>query len=174
MAQDLPATRPIWEAAPEKRTPADWAFQWLWDQPEVAVTLSGMSTLEQVQQNIEAADKAKIGQLGASELGMFEKAKEAIEAKSPIPCTRCEYCMPCPNGVNIPRNLDLYNEVAMYEDIKGSRFVYNNFVGETERAANCIQCDECLEKCPQNIQISSWMPVIEDVLGKNQDFVPSL
>jgi uncharacterized protein len=174
LAQDLPATRPIWEIAPEKRTPADWAFQWLWNQPEVAVTLSGMSTLEQVKQNIESADKAKIGQFGKKELGMFMLAKEAIESRSPIPCTRCEYCMPCPNGVNIPRNFDVYNEVAMYEDIQASRFMYNNLLGEAERAAQCIQCDECLDKCPQHIQISDWMPVIEEVLGKNQDFVASL
>jgi predicted aldo/keto reductase-like oxidoreductase len=174
LAQDLPFTRPIWESASETRTPADWALQWLWNQPEVAVTLSGMSTLEQVKQNIASASQAKISQLSDKELGMFVLAKEVMEGRSPIPCTKCEYCMPCPNGVNIPGNFDLYNEVAMYEDVHGSRHVYNNFMGEPERAAQCIQCDECLDKCPQHIQISDWMPVIEDVLGKNQDFVASL
>jgi len=174
LAADLPATRPLWQAAAKKRTPADWAFQWLWNQPEVAVTLSGMSTLEQVQQNIVSASDSGINTLNAEELAMFDKAREILEARSPIPCTACEYCMPCPNGVNIPRNFAVYNEAAMYDAIANSRSEYKNWIPNDQKAAQCIQCDECLSKCPQHIQISTWMPVVEEVLGLGHDFVSSI
>jgi predicted aldo/keto reductase-like oxidoreductase len=174
LALDLPSTRPIWESAPRRRKPADWALQWLWNQPEVAVALSGMSTLEQVKENIASAEGSGIGRLGADDLALIGRVRAAIEAVSPIPCTRCEYCLPCPNGVNIPRNFDIYNEFAMYDDPENSRFTYNRFVPDGEKAANCVQCEECLPKCPQHIPISTWMPVVEEVLGRNKPYVRSV
>jgi len=173
LAADLPATRPLWESSAKKRTPADWAFHWLWNQPEVAVTLSGMSTLEQVKQNIAAANESGIGSLSEAELAMFPQARELLEALSPIPCTACEYCLPCPNGVAIPRNFAVYNEAAMYNDLAGSRNQYKYWIPDDQKAAQCIQCEECLSKCPQHIQISTWMPVVEEVLGLGHDFVSS-
>ena len=174
LALDLPSTRPIWESAPRRRKPADWALQWLWNQPEVAVALSGMSTLEQVKENIASAEGSGIGRLGADELALIGRVRAAIEAVSPIPCTRCEYCLPCPNGVNIPRNFDIYNEFAMYNNPENSRFAYGRFIPDEEKAARCVQCGECLSKCPQNIPISDWMPVVEEVLGRNKPYVRSV
>jgi len=174
LALDLPSSRPIWESAPKQRTPADWALQWLWNQPEVALALSGMSTLEQVQENIASANISGVGQLEQDELNLIDKVREAIEAVSPIPCTACEYCLPCPNGVNIPRNFTVYNEFAMYNDPKHSRFVYSRFIPDDEKASNCIQCDECLSKCPQDIPISTWLPVVEEVLGLERPYVRSV
>jgi predicted aldo/keto reductase-like oxidoreductase len=173
LALDLPATKPIWETASHKRTPADWALQWLWNQPEVAVALSGMSTLQQVEENIASANGSGIGSLNSDELTMIDKVRDVINSQSPIPCTKCEYCLPCPNGVNIPANFDIYNQVAMFNDIDSSRFHYKNWIADAEKAANCIQCDECLSKCPQQIAISTWMPIVEDVLGLNRPFVKS-
>ncbi|MFN2299105.1 MAG: aldo/keto reductase [Anaerolineales bacterium] len=174
LALDLPTTRPIWESAPIRRKPADWALQWLWNQPEVTVALSGMSTLEQVKENIASAGVSGTGRLDPGDLALIGRVREAIESVSPIPCTRCEYCLPCPNGVNIPRNFDIYNEFAMYDNPENSRFTYRRFVPDGEKAANCIQCGECLPKCPQNIPISDWMPVVEEVLGKNKPYVRSV
>jgi predicted aldo/keto reductase-like oxidoreductase len=174
LALDLPAARPIWESAPRRRKPADWALQWLWNQPEVSVALSGMTTLEQVEENIASAEVSGVGRLDAGELALIGRVREAIEGVSPIPCTRCEYCLPCPNGVNIPRNFEIYNEFAMYGDPGQSRFTYSRFVPDGEKAANCVQCGECLPKCPQNIPISDWMPVVEEVLGKNKPYVRSV
>jgi predicted aldo/keto reductase-like oxidoreductase len=174
LALDLPASRPIWASAAQKRTPADWAFQWLWNQPEVTLALSGMGTLEQVKENAASASISGVGKLNSDDETLFSQAREAIKSLSPIPCTRCEYCLPCPNGVNIPLNFDTYNQAAMFNDIDQSRFAYAHFVPDVQKAANCIQCDECLSKCPQHIPISTWMPVVEEVLGLNHQYVKSV
>jgi predicted aldo/keto reductase-like oxidoreductase len=164
LAADLPAANPIWAQAKNQRTPADWALQWLWSQPEVSVVLSGMSTLEQVEQNLASADASRVGLLNEEELDLIGKVRETLSSLSPIGCTACEYCLPCPNGVNIPYLFHLYNRIAVFDDLEGTITTYKTFVKEEERAENCIQCGECLSKCPQQLPISDWMPVIDDVL----------
>jgi hypothetical protein len=164
LAADLPAANPIWARAKTQRTPADWALQWLWSQPEVSVVLSGMSTLEQVEQNLKSANASSVGLLNQEELDLIGKVRETLSSLSPIGCTACEYCLPCPNGVNIPYLFHLYNRIAVFDDLEGTRVTYNTFVKDEERAKNCVQCGECLSKCPQQLPISDWMPVIEDVL----------
>ena len=129
MALDLPVLRPIWESASKQRSAANWGLQWLWNQPEVAVALSGMSTLQQVQENVASADDSAPNSLSVDEIAIIERARKAIKSSSPIPCTQCKYCLPCPNGVNIPVNFDLYNQAAMYDDLGRSQFMYGGFVG---------------------------------------------
>ncbi len=174
LALDLPATHPLWESAAQKRKPADWALQWLWNQPEVSLVLSGMSTLEQVQENICSADVSGLGVLKPAEVELIAKVREVVNSLSPIPCTRCEYCLPCPNGVNIPRNFDVYNQVAMYNALEDRRFEYKRWIPDDQKAAACIQCDECLSKCPQKIAISTWLPVVEEVLGLDRPYVKTV
>jgi predicted aldo/keto reductase-like oxidoreductase len=174
LALDLPATRAVWDTAAQKRTPADWALQWLWNQPEVSLALSGMSTLEQVEQNIASASISSVGQLTNDETALVEIVREVINSLGPIPCTSCEYCLPCPNGVNIPRNFSAYNQVGMYGAIEDSRRAYKFWIPDDQKAAVCIQCDECLPKCPQQIAISTWLPVVEEVLGLERPYVKSL
>ena len=174
LAIDLPAVQPIWNSAATKRKPADWALQWVWNQPEVSVVLSGMSTLEQVKENLVSADRSKPYLLTNEELGLFDEARETLKNLRPIPCTDCKYCLPCPNEVNIPLNFETYNRVAMYDDIEHPRFEYANWIASEQKASACIQCDECLSKCPQHIEISSWMPVIDEVLGNAQPYQKEL
>lgn len=174
LALDLPATRPLWDSAAQKRTPAGWALQWLWNQPEVSVVLSGMSTLEQVEENIRSASTSGPGVLSAAEVELVSRACDVINDLSPIPCTRCEYCLPCPNGVNIPRNFDVYNRVAMYDAMDDCRSEYQRWIPDEQKAAACIQCDECLSKCPQEILISTWLPVVEEVLGLGRSYVKAV
>ena len=159
-----PSVQEIWEGAPVQRTPAEHALQWVWNQPEVSVVLSGMSTFEQVQQNVESAGRSGAGVLTAEELALYDRAREAYEALCPIPCTDCKYCLPCPSGVNIPRVFDIYNGAMIYDSLERARFVYNNFVNEDERANFCIECGECLEKCPQQIEIPDWLAKAHEVL----------
>lgn len=174
LARRIPALEPIWEPASIKRSPADWALQWLWSQPEVSVALSGMSTMQQVEENLISAGQAQAGQLTGSELDIIATVRETLMKLSPIPCTKCEYCLPCPNGVNIPRNFDVYNQGAMYHDHENARRGYKNWIPDDAKAANCIQCQECEDKCPQKINISQWMPVVEEVLGLGRDYVMNL
>lgn len=174
LAAELPAARPLWESAAHQRTPADWALQWLWDQPEVSVVLSGMSTLEQVEQNIASANDSGVDRLTSEEAALIVLVSDVIKSLSPIPCTSCEYCMPCPNGVDIPGNFDVYNEAAMYDSLEDSREAYKRWIDDANKAAACIQCDECLPKCPQHIAISTWLPVVDEVLGLGRPYVKSV
>jgi len=174
LAMDLPATRPLWASASRKASPADWALQWLWNQPEVSVVLSGMSTLEQVEQNIASAERSGIGTLTAADNELIMKVCDVVNGLSPIPCTRCEYCLPCPNGVNIPRNFDAYNKALMFDALADSRNEYKYWIPDENKAEQCIQCDECLSKCPQKIAISTWMPVVGEVLGLGREYVKSV
>jgi predicted aldo/keto reductase-like oxidoreductase len=102
--------RRIWERSEIRRSPVDWALQWLWNQPEVAVVLSGMSTFAQVRENINSAEASAVGLLDDKELELVRQVRRSYEKLAPIPCTRCGYCMPCPHGVNIPQNLRIYNQ----------------------------------------------------------------
>jgi len=170
LAADLPGAAPIWSQAEQKRTPADWSFQWLWSQPEVSLVLSGMSTLQQVEENLVSAENSRIGLLNDAELALVSKVHETLAGLSPIDCTRCEYCLPCPSSVNIPRVIDYYNRAAVYDDLEGTRSSYKRLVKDDQKAINCTQCEECVPKCPQNIPISDWMPVIEGVLGGSQPY----
>jgi len=155
----------IWNQAEHQRTAVDWALQWLWDQPEVSVVLSGMSTLQHVKDNIAYAGESGISKLTRDELDLIEQVRQEYDKLSPIPCTQCEYCLPCPNGVNIPRNFEIYNQSAMYDKLDIARTTYTQWFAEDQRAMNCIQCQECEEKCPQNIAIADWMPKVDELLG---------
>jgi predicted aldo/keto reductase-like oxidoreductase len=161
----------LWDTAAKKRAPADWALQWLWNQPEVSVVLSGMSTMQQVEENVASASASGINMLTEEELALVAQVSEKYTELCPIPCTKCGYCMPCPNGVNIPRNLNLYNQGMMYDKPDHSREAYTQWFPEPERADKCIQCRECEEKCPQSIPISEWMPIVHAVLGDGQPYV---
>ena len=169
----------IWDSAPKQRTPADWALQWLWNQPEVSVVLSGMSTMEQVEQNIASADVSGVGSLTEEELALIPQVRKEYNDLCPIPCTKCNYCMPCPSGVDIPRNFEIYNTGMMYGNPKEAREVYTDWLSEEMlpeevRASACTQCRECEEKCPQSILVSEWMPLVHSVLAEGQPYVCDL
>jgi uncharacterized protein len=168
LARTVPAIEKIWDIAEIKRKPADWALQWLWNQPEVSVALSGMSTMAQVEENLASAAVSQVAHLRPEELELVAQVRETYKQLSPIPCTKCEYCLPCPNGVAIPRNFDIYNQAVMFNNLDGARGDYKNWVPDPAKAAQCIACQECESKCPQNIPISQWMPIVDGVLGEGK------
>lgn len=171
LAAPPPQVQAALNKAKTKRTPADWALQWLWDQPEVSLVLSGMSTMEQVEQNLASA-AASGAKFTATEHKMIAQAREAYRASCPIPCTGCRYCMPCPNGVEIPYNFEIYNNGAMFDSLSDAREEYAG-VAEGERASACIQCRLCEDLCPQHILISEWMPTVDEVLGQGKPYPKS-
>ncbi|MGB9679781.1 MAG: aldo/keto reductase [Thermoanaerobacteraceae bacterium] len=149
------AVADLWNLSDVKRTPADWALQWIWNQPEVSLVLSGMSTFEQVEQNIESANKSGINVLKEEELDIVNKVRNKYKELSPVACTGCNYCMPCPNGVNIPRNFELYNEAHMYGTFESNKNDYLN-LGDG-KATSCIECGECESVCPQHLTIIDYL-----------------
>jgi uncharacterized protein len=162
------AAADVFRASSRSWSPAEWALQWTWDQAEVSTVLSGMKAMAEVEENLRAAERSGIGSLDDRDLGLFEQARKILRERAPIPCTQCGYCRPCPSGVNIPRNFELYNDCVIYDDPAIPRALYARFMPEGERASACTACRGCEEKCPQRIVISERMPEVHAVLGKGQ------
>ena len=143
----------IWNGAAVRRTPAEWGMRWVWNNPEAAVVLTGSSTFDQLRENIDMIKDAEPNSLTAEELAMFDRARDVYRSKLKVDCTSCAYCMPCPSGVDIPSNFQLYNEMFLFDDKEFSPFFYSNLMDESQRAVKCVECGACTEKCPQNIDI---------------------
>lgn len=150
------------------RSNVEWALDWLWNMPEVSCVLSGMSTPEQLQQNVGFAQKAKPGMLSAEGQAVIAKAKAALDARAAVPCTGCNYCVDmCPNKIAIPYNFRAYNMGALYDDMELAKDFYQNEVSSYgRRADSCTSCGSCEEICPQHISISEWMPKVDELLGE--------
>ncbi len=160
----------IWVSAAQKRTPAERGLLWVWNQPEVSVALSGMSTMKQVVENVAVADRSGPGKLTADELTLFDRAREVYRGLIPIPCTGCGYCMPCPNGVAITSIFGLYNEAMMYDNLQTAQSQYQNpdNLKEEQRADQCTECGECLDACPHEIAIPEWLKKAHALLISSQ------
>lgn len=170
LANPPQAVREVFGRAAVRRSPADWALQWLWDQPEVSVVLSGMSEARQVQENLASAGASGVGSLRPEEHRLIAEARERYAGRVAIPCTGCSYCMPCPNEVDIPTNFRTFNEGFMYDDVTGARGEYARFIADPRKAAACVGCAACEAKCPQAIPISKWMPRVHAVLGQGRSY----
>jgi uncharacterized protein len=177
-----PSVQRIWDKAARRRTSADWGLQWLWSRPEVSVVLSGMSSMAQVEENLASASASRVGLLAPEELGLFDEAREEYKRIMAVPCTACRYCMPCPNGVDIPRNFGIYNDGIRFGKPEKARGDYAwmlqavnlGLEAVDSRAENCVGCRACEEKCPQRIPIAAWMAQVESSLGEGKPLVASL
>jgi predicted aldo/keto reductase-like oxidoreductase len=152
----------IWDKA--GINPVNTALRWLWSKKEVTTLLSGMSSLKHVEQNVDYASTPQYNQLTPEEQNTINKVVSTYTQLNPIPCTQCGYCLPCPTGVHIPRNFDLYNQATVYKNVFHSKAHYNWHTEEEARAQSCIQCGECETKCPQHIKISELMPGVHESL----------
>jgi len=136
-------------------SPAEWAFRWLYNQPEVTVVLSGMNSLQMVEENCRTASEAEPGHLTEADFEVLEKVKKIIREREKVGCTGCRYCMPCPKGVDIPGIFRCYN--AMFTESKSlGRFQFAQTVGLTKEpafATQCVQCGKCEQHCPQGLPI---------------------
>ncbi|MDD4250181.1 MAG: aldo/keto reductase [Methanosarcina sp.] len=156
--------RMVWNRARIKRSPAEWAFRYLWDYPEVSVVLSGMSEPEHLKENLRIAEEGHSSSLSAEEKSLIREVKEIYRARIKVNCTACKYCMPCPSGVNIPRNLSYLNDVFMLDDVANARFQYGVLLSPEEKAGNCVECGECEEVCPQNIKIREMLKEVKEFM----------
>ncbi len=156
--------RKILSAAAHGRSEVDWAFRWLWNQADVSVVLSGMSHLDHVKENLLLADQASDAEWTSGDSEAIEQANRVIGKLQRVDCTACGYCLPCPEGVNIPRNFQLCNDHHMLKD-PSAKARYHGLLTETERASNCVQCGQCLEHCPQQIHIPTEMQHVAELFG---------
>lgn len=142
------------------RSVVEWALRWIWNHKEVNVVLSGMSAEDQLQENMSIASDAKPNHLSKEELDVFDNVKKILMEKTKVPCTGCNYCMPCPKGVNIPGVFSFYNEKSLMGP-KGVTMHYLLHLGVSNRemhyANQCVGCGLCEQHCPQKINIREEM-----------------
>jgi len=165
-----PAVKEIWDEAPTKRTAAEWALRWVWNRPEVTVALSGMNDEKHIEENLAVADSAHPNSLTEAELQLAKRAERKYRELMKAGCTGCRYCMPCPEGVNIPLCFELYNNLHMSGNANEAKFLYAASLGgvlstgEIAFASQCVQCGKCLEKCPQHLEIPKLLESVVDEL----------
>jgi len=151
----------IWDEAENHRTPAEWALQWLWNKPEISVVLSGMSTMNQMIENVESANRSEPNTLPAEELSLITRVRSKIFEHGFIGCTGCQYCQPCPQDVAIPDILALYNEYYTKRDDSSTqqelKNKYRTSITPERGAGLCVQCGECEDKCPQQLPIRNLL-----------------
>ena len=145
----------VCEESPRNYTPAEWGLRWLWDQPEILCVLSGMNSMEMLEENVRTACEAGIGEFTEADHAVIEKLRTIVREKEKVGCTGCRYCMPCPRGVDIPGNFYYYN--LMYIERKASaRFEFAQVMGmrkEPGFASQCVGCGKCEQHCPQHLKI---------------------
>lgn len=147
--------RTVFEVANPERSPIEWAFDFLWNRPDISLLLSGMTYPEQVDENIEYAHRARVGMLSADELAVYDKAVEAFASYDTIPCTGCNYCTGCPEGVTIPYNFQTYNQYMLSGNMERAQWEWDVAIPlNGARADACIACGTCEERCPQHIPIA--------------------
>jgi predicted aldo/keto reductase-like oxidoreductase len=147
----LRALRPAWSLA-------EWGLRWLWSQPEVGLVLSGMSNMEQVEDNLAIANGD--ADLTEEDSAALDEARAYFMGRIKIGCTGCAYCMPCPSGVNIPQVLSKYNNYFLFETAAGRQSAKANYrmnIGGKTGARNCSHCRACEAKCPQSLPVSDEM-----------------
>ena len=165
-----PSVQGIWNKAkdmgvvPVDRSAAEWAFKWVCAQNGVSLVLSGMSNLEQVKNNIAIFSKEDIIELSEGEQAIIDEVTAEYKAKIKYGCTGCEYCMPCPQKLDIPSIIDYLNCWYAYDKTENTKFEYSNWM--TAFGSDCVACGQCEEKCPQGLKISDIMKDAAEQFGK--------
>ncbi len=160
-----PSVQKIWSQAEQKRTPVAWSLEWIWNHPEVTLILSGMNKDAHIEENLALADQARPNAFTASEVDLVEEAASEFRRVMRIGCTGCQYCMPCPAGVNIPGCFDWYNSRHAFKDKTAKlMYLFQNGGVVTEKptlASMCVQCEKCLDKCPQDLPIPDLLDEVQ-------------
>jgi predicted aldo/keto reductase-like oxidoreductase len=167
LAEEIPEkVQAIWDSSPEKRSPAAWALRWVWNHPQVSIALSGMNAMAQLEENLKIAGEGRARSLSPQDLTLIDRVTETYRKMLSIDCTACSYCLPCPQGVNIPHNFRLYNDHHMFKDPELNFILYNQMTAPEQRASNCAECGECEERCPQQIKIREELRKVHSALHR--------
>ena len=159
----------VMEASPVQRTPAAWALDWLWDQPQVNCVLSGLNDEAHIAENLALASASRPGMLNADDQAALRTVRDAYQRLMKVGCTGCQYCMPCPFGVDIPYAFSVYNAKYLFSKSR-VRFQYRIFTsgmgsGIPSGADLCRQCGICVPKCPQHIDIPTQLAIADKELA---------
>ena len=159
-----PEVQPIWDEAEVKRSAAEWALRWIWNRPEIQVNLSGMNDEKNIEENLRIASEALPNSLTEHELGLIDRVADTYRGLMKSDCTGCRYCLPCPEGVDIPGCLGALNNKHALRD-KRANLVYMFFNsgatgGKPSVASLCTECGTCLPKCPQSVPIPDVLKIV--------------
>ncbi len=169
LSRNLPTSvSQVFEKSGFKRSPSEWALRWLFDDPRISTVLSGMSAMEHVEENLRVAAQTRAQSLTDAEKEVMLQAQAAFTSRIKVPCTSCSYCMPCPSGVDIPKNFQMYNSFHMLDESfqNSVRMQYGFQVAPTARAGNCVKCGRCETHCPQHIGIMKELENVRTVFEK--------
>jgi predicted aldo/keto reductase-like oxidoreductase len=158
------SVKELWRKTKVEKTPAEWALRWVWNHPEVTTVLSGMNSMEQIIENIKTAETALPNSLSEKDLALINNVKSQYNELIKVQCTACGYCMPCPTGVDIPRNFAILNEASMYNEYDSQSHIYNNDLTLKQRAVSCVECGKCETLCPQHLEIRKHLKEVNEVM----------
>ena len=162
-----PEVQELWNQAERKRTPVEWALQYLWNRDDVDCVLSGMTTFSQVKENIDIA--SRIDEISENDQELIREVARTYRTFLGNRCTRCGYCMPCPHGVDIINCLTEYNIAHMMNDPKASAMQYFSLIDDDSRADSCIDCKECIPFCTQMLDIPAELEKVHKYFGTEFD-----
>jgi predicted aldo/keto reductase-like oxidoreductase len=165
LAGGLPAgALRIFKEADPAKSPAAWGLNWVWNHGEVTLLLSGMGELSQVEENLKLADAARPGMLGGAEQEVYRRVQEQFNRSYRVRCTGCNYCMPCPRGVNIPGCFAAYNTRYAIGYVAGMQQFVTSTALTSERSGSpslCVKCGLCESHCPQHLEIIRSLALVK-------------
>ena len=159
----------LYDAFQVKRTPVEWAFRWLCNHPEVSVVLSGCNEAEQIAENLRIFDTVEAGIMTAEELQLIDDVRAAYISRTKIGCTGCRYCMPCPNGVDIPGVFSVWNNFSLYQIDPKTDWGMTTIRKNGSGADKCIACGACEAACPQHLSIIEGLQDAWKDIGSGAD-----
>jgi predicted aldo/keto reductase-like oxidoreductase len=156
----------VWDSSRVKLSPVEWAFKWVYNFPEVKVILSGVSSMEQLKDNLKIFENSKPHSMSEEDLALVDKVTDLYNSKIRIGCTGCNYCQPCPSGVVIPDIFSLYNDIYMYGSSQQSADFYKRIMKAEKDASKCVECGQCESACPQHLSIRENLKTAHGEMGR--------
>jgi predicted aldo/keto reductase-like oxidoreductase len=154
----------IWSAAEPKRSPAEWGLRWAWNHADISSVVVDMSDMAQVKANLTLADKVEADSFSVPEELVISRVREAYRERKALPCTACRGCMPCGQGIDVPRIFEIYNDAVMYDDAATARSIYRL---EHHNIDNCNECGACAAACGFQFPIPDWLKKARETLVGN-------
>ena len=155
----------LYDAFPVKRSPVEWAFRFLLSHPEVSTILSGLTTEEQCEDNLKIFSQDDLECMTEEEEKLINDVRDAYNARTKIGCTGCRYCMPCPNGVDIPAAFRAWNNAFMYNNLGPGNWDYKRLERENASPQQCVECGACEAACPQYLPIIESLKKVTEEIG---------